>query len=255
MKRKILILIGLVLVLCGCDAEVNLKVSKNDIEEIINITDYTGNYSSETMLVNSYRDYIPVFSTEVIVDTEPDTKKSNVEYYTKSKISFNNGYNFTYKYKYNFEDYYMATSVKSSYRSTFIQHDKKENNIIISTDSAGCLLFKQYKTLNSLKVNISSGYKVLESNADSINGDIHTWNLSRNNDKNIYIKYDTTMAYSSNNNDNNTNEDETNDEVIVEGEKDDAISPFYAILIIILSLIVFIIFVCFVIKIDKRKYE
>ena len=61
MKRKIIVLVGLVLVLCGCDAEVNLKVTKNDIEETINITDYVGNYASETMLVNNYRDYIPAF--------------------------------------------------------------------------------------------------------------------------------------------------------------------------------------------------
>ena len=155
MKKKIIILLGLVLVLCGCDAEVNLKVTKNDIDETIRITDYISNYASETMLLNSYRNYIPAFASEVIVDTEGDVKKNKVEYYNKEKISINNGYIFTYKYKYEFNDYHKSTSVKNAYRSAFVQHDRKEHNIILSTDSSGCMYFQQYKTLNLiLQLNI-----------------------------------------------------------------------------------------------------
>lgn len=254
MKRKIIVLVGLVLVLCGCDAEVNLKVTKNDIEETINITDYVGNYASETMLVNNYRDYIPAFFSEIIVDTEPDERKPKVDYYTKSKISFNNGYNFTYKYKFEFDEYSKAMSVKNAYRSVFVQHDRKEKNIVLSTDSSGCLLFQQYKTLNSLKVNITSIYKVLESNADSVNGNVYSWNLTRNNNKNIYIKYDTTVSGGVVK-DENTDNDTEEDEEIVEEEKSDTKVSFYAILVIILAILVFIIFVIVISKLDKRKYE
>lgn len=254
MKRKIIILVGLVLVLCGCNAEVNLKVTKNDIEETINITDYVSNYANETMLVNNYRNYVPAFFTDIIVDTEPDEKKNNVEYYTKSKINFNNGYNFTYKYKFEFNEYNKAMSVKNAYRSVFLQHDRKENNIVLSTDSSGCLLFQQYKTLNSLKVNITSIYKVLESNADSVNGNVYTWNLSRSNDKNIYIKYDTTVSGGTIKEE-NTNEDSDNEGEVVEEEKSDTKSSFYAILVVILAMLVFILFVIVVSKLDKRKYE
>lgn len=256
MKRKIIILIGLVLVLCGCDAEVNIKVSKNDIEETIKITDYTSNYSSENVLLSTYRNYIPAFASEVIVDTEGDIKKNNVEYYSKDKLSLNNGYLFTYKYKFEFNDYYRSTSVKNAYRSAFIQHDRKEKNIILSTDSSGCMYFQQYKTLNSIKVNITSTYKVLESNADSVNGNVYTWNLSRNNNKNIYIKYDTTAVASSSKEDNKEDEDVVGDETVIsDEEKSDAIPTFYAILIIILVMLIFIVFVIVITKMDKRKYE
>ena len=145
-------------------------------------------------------------------------------------------------------------SVKNAYRSVFVQHDRKEKNIVLSTDSSGCLLFQQYKTLNSLKVNITSIYKVLESNADSVNGNVYSWNLTRNNNKNIYIKYDTTVSGGVVK-DENTDNDTEEDEEIVEEEKSDTKVSLYAILVIILAMLVFIIFVIVISKLDKRKYE
>ena len=118
------------------------------------------------------------------------------------------------------------------------------------------MYFQQYKNLNSIKVNITSTYNVIESNADSVNGNVYTWNLSRNNNKNIYIKYDTVTAAGTTQN-NNTQDEEIVDDNGNESEeeKSDTIPTIYAILIIILVMLIFIVVVIGITKIDKRKYE
>ena len=50
-----------------------------------------------------------------------------------------------------------------------------------------------YKELDKLQINISSSYPIIESNADSVNGSVSTWNLSRDSNKKIYIKYNTKL--------------------------------------------------------------
>lgn len=189
MKRKIITLFALVFLLCGCNAEVDLIIDKNTIDETIKINDFVSEQNTKEMIFSSYREFIPVDSSIMIVDTEPDEKKYNVDYYKRSFTDLGNGYNFIYKYNHNFEEYHKARSINTAFKSSFVSYDKKEKTITISTDKAGTMIFNQYKNLDSLKVNLTSTYEVLENNADSFDGNVYTWDLSRSNNKNIFIKY------------------------------------------------------------------
>lgn len=254
MKRKIITLLALIFLLCGCNAEVDLIIDKNTIDETIKINDFVSEQNTKEMIFSSYREFIPVDSSIMIVDTEPDEKKYNVDYYKRSFTDLGNGYNFIYKYNHNFDEYQNARSVNSAFKSSFISYDKKERTVTISTDKTGILVFNQYKNLDSLKINLTSTYEVLESNADSHDGNVYTWNLNRSNTKNIFIKYSIPKVVIP-----KPEEKEENEAVITEDkdepEKEYKFSLGTGILLVIGGTFGFIVLVVIISSIDRRKYR
>ena len=253
MKKKILMLIMLVFLLCGCNAKVDIKIDKYTIDETITINDYANVDTTKDMVLAKYRKYIPVDGSIIIPDTQPDERMSGIKYYTRTYNDIGNGYSFVYKYNHNFKDYYKASSVKNGFKSSYINYDRVDNKIIVSTDNSGLTLFDQYKDLSSVKVNLSSDYEVITSNADYHNGDVYTWNLSRTNNKGIYIEYKTKDPVL-------VEEPEEEEEPIVEEEEEeeeneDDIPLGLALIIVLLAMFGFILIVLVVNKIDKRKYN
>lgn len=252
MKKKILILVVFVFLLCGCNANVDIKIDKYTIDETITINDYVDSNNTKDMVFAKYRKYIPVDGSVMVPDTEPDERMSGVKYYTRTHSDIGNGYSFVYKYNHNFKDYYNSSFVKNSFKSSYLNYDRVDNKIIVSTDNSGLTLFDQYKDLNSVKVNLSSDYEVIESNADSHKGNVYTWNLTRSNNKGIYIEYKTKDAVVVDPEDED-DEDETTDSD--ENVEDEEPSIGLALIVVILAIFGFILIVVFVNKIDKRKYN
>jgi hypothetical protein len=108
---------------------------------------------------------------------------------------------------------------------------------------------------NYLKVNLTSDYEVINSNADVKNGKVHTWNLSRTNNKAIYIEYripSNTTTGSNNPVDTEIEEDVDPEE---EEENESDISTGMAFLIVIAGIVGFILIVLVISKFDRRNYR
>ena len=114
------------------------------------------------------------------------------------------------------------------------------------------VLFDQYKDLNSVKVNLSSDYDVIESNADYHKGNVYTWNLSRTNNKGIYIEYRVSNSNTV------TNDNDEDEEIVIEDNEDDEntedeMSLVVAFGVVLLAILGFIVIVMIINKFDRLR--
>lgn len=252
--KKLIILIPMLLILCGCTAEVNIELDDMMLKENISIDAYPDEYYQKDQLKSAFRNYIPVYNDITIVDTMPDEKVSGVQYYNRSEKDLQNGYRFIYNYNFNLEKYKDARSLKGAFKSSTIQYNKKDKEILISTDKNKILYFNEYPSLTRIKVNIKTPYPVKESNADSISGNIYSWNFDKNTSKNIYLLLDSEKKTTTKEEQDKT---EKNPLKKPNTEKKDVISDFlneHPLLVVIASIILFIIVVSIISKITKNKY-
>lgn len=189
--KKILLLIVLLIFLTGCTAEVNVEITADEIYEEINITAYASGATSKDELYTYFRKFIPVYKDVNLGDTEPDIKKSGVKYYTRGVTDIDNGYVFQYFNYFQLDDYNNARSLGEGFASSLVQNDTVDKEIMITTDNGGLKFFDYYPDLESVKINVTSLCEVKESNADSVEGNVYTWNLNKNTKKGIYILYST----------------------------------------------------------------
>ena len=130
--KKIIILLALVILLTGCSANVNIKITSSGIEEEIIINAYPDSGTTKEQLSKSFRKYMPVFDSVPLSDTEPDTNKNGIEYYTRRQNDLGSGYQFIYKYNYKFDDYKNSKIIKQGFKSNTIQRNSVDKNIMIS---------------------------------------------------------------------------------------------------------------------------
>ena len=74
--KKLIIIIIFLFILTGCTAKVNIEISDNVVQEQIEIDD-------QTTPKSEFREFIPVYHNDEIIDTEPDIKEDGKEYYKK----------------------------------------------------------------------------------------------------------------------------------------------------------------------------
>lgn len=254
MNKKILLLIGLVFMLCGCSANVNIEINDSTIKEDVYIYAYPNQYYTKDQLSKAFREYIPAFSKDTIIDTMPDEKVSGVSYYTRSYVDLENGYRFNYKYNFNLSNYKDARTVKEGFKSSNVYVDTKERTILLSTDSSGLLYFNQYPDLNNVTINIKTDYKVKETNADAVSENVYTWNLNRNSNKGIYLL----LSLDKNNQEEEEEPDDKQEDKVDVTEKEElkGFEKFFnehPILTIFLGILLFIIIVFIVSKVIVIK--
>ncbi len=105
MKIKYLILVLLIFIMCGCTAEVNFDISDNKIKESVDIIFYQNALYPKKVIKTSFRNYIPIYAKDLIVDTIPDEPLNNINYYKKRETDLGNGYKFNYSYNFNINEY------------------------------------------------------------------------------------------------------------------------------------------------------
>ncbi len=205
MKIKILILILVMFMISGCTAEVNLEISVDTIKESVDITAYQDAIYSKDILKTSFRDYIPIYASVVIVDAEDDLPVSSVLYYDKTETDLGNGYLFNYSYDFPIEDYSNARTIKNAFKSYDISVNNSDNTLLLSTDSEGILYFDDYEVLDEVTINITTDYVVLENNADKVEDGVYTWVFTRDSEKSINILIDIEKSISEREADNTKN--------------------------------------------------
>ena len=192
MKKKILTLILLIFMVSGCSVEVNLDISDNKIKESNDITVLENAIYTKEILRTSFRDYIPIYASDLIVDTVPDQPFSDVLYYNKNTTDLGNGYRFNYSYDFDIDKYGDARTIKDGFRD--YSYSYRNDIISLSTDNEGLIYFDEYPLLEEVTVNIKTDYLVEENNADSVNGNTYTWVFNKDSKKSIDIVIDTSKS-------------------------------------------------------------
>ena len=190
MKVKCLILILVTFLMCGCTAEVNLDISNDKVNESVDITFYQNAIYSKDLIKTSFRNYIPVFAKDLIVDTEEDLPNANTKYYQKKETDLGNGYKFNYKYNFDIVDYNNARTIREAFKSYNVS--KNGNIISLTTDDNGIIFFDDYPELEEIKINIKTDYYVEENNADRVSNNTYTWIFNKDSKKSINMLIDTT---------------------------------------------------------------
>ena len=202
MKKRLILLIGFVFILCGCTANVDINITHEGIEEKVSITALEDGVYTKEQIKDGFRKNVPVFYDVIVADTEADIPKNGVTYYVMNQQDLGTGYNTTYSYKFPMGQYSNSTAVKSAFRSFQLKGYSKpvssklpeeKRKITISSDITGLKVFNTYPKLENVTINIRTDYKVLESNADSEKDGIYTWNFTSSTKKGIYMVLDNTL--------------------------------------------------------------
>jgi len=138
-------------------------------------------------IAQQYRKYIPAFYDTPVIDTMPDEAVDGVKYYRSSGTEVNGSYNAFYQYDYKFNQYKNATSLKNAFRSSQVQYDSYEKQMLVTTEASGMLLFKNNPQLSQVKINVTTTYNVMEHNADYVNGNTYTWVFTKDTKKGVYL--------------------------------------------------------------------
>lgn len=194
MKIKYLILVLLIFIMCGCTTEVNFDISDNKIKESVDIIFYQNALYPKKVIKTSFRNYIPIYAKDLIVDTIPDEPLNNINYYKKRETDLGNGYKFNYSYNFNINEYKEARTIKNAFISYDVSYNEDDNIISVFTDNEELLYFKDYPELEEVKINIKTNYLVKEENADSINDNIYTWVFKKDEVKSINLVIDTSKV-------------------------------------------------------------
>lgn len=197
-KLKLLLLMILIVLTCsGCTIEYNINITKDNVEEIINVNDYITSTRTRNDILKQYNMWYPTFVNyipegETIEIEDFSEKVSGIEYHEKNISETNDGYKYTYKYIYQIDEYYDSYALASTFIETTIHQGY--SNLVIKTGKENLLC--QYDNFDSVKINITidpAVYKLNYTNTSNISNNTYTWLLDRNNckDSEIILTLDT----------------------------------------------------------------
>ena len=177
--KKILYLIFILVFITGCNAEYNIEIKDNSVNEKLNISNVSSSKFDNI--------YIPV-NYEDNDYTVYESKLDGIEYY-----NINNNNNVTIDYKFKYNNFQKSTLFNTCYENAVFTIDSYE--LLVSTSNE-FLCYNDYEELDKVKVIIKSNYKYLDSNADEIDGDkyIGYINKENKNNKQILLRLDTTES-------------------------------------------------------------
>lgn len=185
MIKKVL-LVCMVMLMCGCSANYELEFKNKKLYEKVTVSSEGNVLSSEFNKYNTY--YVPAFVPEgnFDFDNNLDTKLDGINYYEKK--SNLNGNNNELIYTYNFHVNNFKKAYLPNYSSQYFSFDLKGDKYILSTGTR-FKIFEDFKSLDNFTVHIKSNHKLIETNADEVDGYNYYWYLNRNDQsKNIYLE-------------------------------------------------------------------
>lgn len=275
MKKRLLLLIGVLFILTGCTAEVTLNIDDGKIAESISIDNYANGSLTLDNIKNGYRKYIPISKDVILVDSDLDKRKPGVTYYNYSINELNNGYRINYSHTFLIRNYKDSRVVNEAFNKANIS---TENNVFkIDATNQIMSYLNLYPDLSKVTVKINSKYQILDNNADSCSNNTCTWVFTQaNNSKGLLIslKVDSKVSDPKGNNndvngntisDNNTSYDPDapkisnvdEDENLISDvedqfeEDEEKESPFDNIVIILAIIVVFLL----IIVVSVKKHD
>lgn len=176
--KKVILLIVLVLTLCGCSAKYEITLKNNKITE----------------------KFVIVESDKSIFDKQLDTGWTIRESF-ESLLNDDDYASENYEIKSLINDEqlgieYVSKETESILSSSIVQQCYKnpsvieEGNIVTINTGTEFQCYELYENLENIEVILKTDYKVISSNADSINNDTYIWNISEGGNKQIEIAYE-----------------------------------------------------------------
>jgi hypothetical protein len=173
--KKIILSVLLLLLVSGCDAVYNVEIYNDTCKEDATIIeDNSSNWYDKNQYGGTFKDML-----------DEEYNRDNY-YYSKKMISTETELGLNYKGKLSLSDYDTSSIVYRCY--DYFSMTEQDDSIVISTSKHN-LCFDNYKWLDSLIVNVKTNHKVINNNADNVNGNTYTWNLTKyDNDRSIQIE-------------------------------------------------------------------
>ena len=194
---KKLFLVLFIFIISGCKAEYNLNISDNKIIESSNFyteendldfdnLDEDGPSSLEDIYNNYYKQDYRAFDYEI----------NNESLYKKKKL---NDYGMNLSYTYDFENFGNSLLFNYEISDGDNSYVNNEKYISIKISDFNCFYGEEEDAIShNLTINITTDLKVLENNADRVNGNVYSWDINRDNyyDKGLYIKIKKNIDFS-----------------------------------------------------------
>ena len=178
MKKRFLFIICFLLLLTGCDVNYSVTINEDETfdEEVTMSFLKTASDGNNMTIAED--------------DKTPISINSNEDKFYNSKIiDKGNTYDMVYTYKHDMNSIKRGYFIANCFPEMSITDN--ENEIIINSgDGFACFIGDDGLRADSMKININTKLKVIENNADSVNGDTYTWIINENNylGKEIYFK-------------------------------------------------------------------
>lgn len=218
---KKLIILCFLIVLTGCTANFDVSIKDNSITENVNINLTTNELQGNTAL-NVLRKTVGLVEGDIQMMGKFDIVGNKNSNPLKASIA------------YNFNEYDTDYALLFCYDNQDISYS---NNTLKIQTSNYFNCFDKYSMIDNVNINVTTGYKVIENNADRINGNTYTWNITRTNKKGIKLILDTTV-----------------DEIEEQKEKKENRNKLIIILLIVFSsLLIIILSIIFAIKMKKNN--
>ena len=171
MKKRIIIISVLLLFLTGCTCEYNLTIDGDIYREEVSII---GTTTTEVSEFNKKWE-VPTDKEEYNVGLDPDATVEFSSDIYEYKLSGN-----TLKFNHDFslDEYQNSSAVSNCYDMlNVIKYGK--NTLISSSSHATC--FEKYPDIDNIKVSVKVDRNVTSHNADTVNGNIYIWNITKDN--------------------------------------------------------------------------
>lgn len=168
MKRKIIMLCGVLFLACGCTAVYDVDLTDTNIEEKLQVT---GETAEDKQLLQQYNFYTTAFYDEQGASLE-NIKMDGVEYYD---ISHQNDLNMSYSFRSN--NYGRSNVIHYCYEN--IEFQKNNKQILVSTGKKfNCFEMHTELTTVQINVHIPTDYELVSTNATIANGSLYQWVLT-----------------------------------------------------------------------------
>ena len=253
---KFIILVIPLLLLSGCTATYNLEITNTRFNENVIINMNKNEYNDFTSDENNKYANMYYDDTHNSGEEGVELPIPGVKYYDYTENASNNIVQFSGEFSY--EDYNRSTMATRGFNSVKITGNDEELHMQTSTGFTFL-----YDGLTRANIRITSPYKVMNSNADSVDGNTLIWNITPSNadNKQIVVDYNRVVDPEENDTtDDNQEQNEGQDNIIDNGdnqtddnqtENNSSISP--TIVIIIISIIVIILLVVALILKHKKN--
>ena len=173
--KRLLCLLFLLFVLTGCDVEYNLKIAGDVYTENINISvPNTGNWKTIVNNVSNMKQISYI------------NESSGDKYYYDLDINKDeNKYKIKYDYKFNKYNIINSSAINRCYNIVGIEDSDEDNSMTFYTNTIfKCLYTDGVQVIDKATINIITPLKVLDNNADKVDGNKYTWVIDETNFEN-----------------------------------------------------------------------
>lgn len=251
MKKILLVLV--VVLLCGCTANYDLKIdANNNYYETLTLIEESSDNADKSYLHTLYLEEYPIYNSEEFMYYKPNEKIEGNTYYNKNLYVENNLYKSEYTATFNNDSYLDSRILVTSFKERNVGYNAKGKYYYL--ELSNLIIYNAQNNINKVNVSIEidSNYVVLYNNATSVNNNVYTWNFDSSN-ADLKIRYQTLENYeeskknnSSNINNNNQNINNTNNN---QNSRESSVKD---LIIIICLLLCFVICLIVVLIISKK---